>query len=64
QNAKFPKETVDLLKAWLHRHSDLPYLSEEEGKQLCHATGLSISQVSSWMANVSSSEILIFELTR
>ncbi|KAF8553699.1 hypothetical protein OG21DRAFT_1509813 [Imleria badia] len=48
---KLPKELTDYLKAWLHRHSDHPYPSEEEKKQLCHATGLSMSQVSNWMIN-------------
>ncbi|KAJ7029044.1 hypothetical protein C8F04DRAFT_1117726, partial [Mycena alexandri] len=44
KRGKLPKETTDFLKAWLHRHSDHPYPSEEEKKQLCHATGLSMSQ--------------------
>ncbi|KAF8811957.1 hypothetical protein BYT27DRAFT_7221273 [Phlegmacium glaucopus] len=51
KRGKLPKETTDYLKAWLHRHSDHPYASEEEKKQLCHATGLSMSQVSNWMIN-------------
>lgn len=53
KRGKLPKETTDYLKAWLHRHQDHPYPSEEEKKQLCHATGLSMSQVSNWMINVS-----------
>ena len=53
KRGKLPKETTDFLKAWLHKHSDHPYPSEEEKKQLCHATGLSMSQVSNWMINVS-----------
>jgi hypothetical protein len=53
KRGKLPKETTDYLKAWLHRHSDHPYPSEDEKKQLCHATGLSMSQVSNWMINVS-----------
>jgi len=51
KRGKLPKETTDYLKAWLHRHSDHPYPSEEEKKQLCLATGLSMSQVSNWMIN-------------
>ncbi|KAL0960886.1 hypothetical protein HGRIS_005896 [Hohenbuehelia grisea] len=51
KRGKLPKETTDYLKAWLHRHSDHPYPSEEEKKALCHATGLSMSQVSNWMIN-------------
>ncbi|EJC98032.1 uncharacterized protein FOMMEDRAFT_97368, partial [Fomitiporia mediterranea MF3/22] len=52
RRGKLPKPTTDFLKDWLHRHSDHPYPSEEEKKQLCHATGLSMSQVSNWMINV------------
>jgi hypothetical protein len=52
KRGKLPKETTDFLKSWLHKHSDHPYPSEEEKKQLCHATGLSMSQVSNWMINV------------
>ena len=60
KRGKLPKETTDYLKAWLHRHSDHPYPSEEEKKQLCHATGLSMSQVSNWMINVC---LFIFDCT-
>lgn len=52
KRGKLPKPTTDFLKDWLHRHSDHPYPSEEEKKQLCAATGLSMSQVSNWMINV------------
>jgi hypothetical protein len=61
KRGKLPKETTDYLKAWLHRHSDHPYPSEEEKKQLCHATGLSMSQVSNWMINVSTMLYLKFQ---
>jgi len=54
KRGKLPKPTTDFLKDWLHRHSDHPYPSEDEKKQLCAATGLSMSQVSNWMINVSS----------
>lgn len=53
KRGKLPKPTTDFLKDWLHRHADHPYPSEEEKKQLCAATGLSMSQVSNWMINVS-----------
>ncbi len=52
KRGKLPKPTTDFLKDWLHRHSDHPYPSEDEKKQLCAATGLSMSQVSNWMINV------------
>ncbi|VDC04603.1 unnamed protein product [Peniophora sp. CBMAI 1063] len=51
KRGKLPKPTTDFLKDWLHRHADHPYPSEEEKKQLCAATGLSMSQVSNWMIN-------------
>ena len=52
KRGKLPKATNDFLKDWLLRHSDHPYPSEDEKKQLCAATGLSMSQVSNWMINV------------
>lgn len=52
KRGKLPKATTDHLKQWLHRHSDHPYPSVDEKKQLCVATGLSLSQVSNWMINV------------
>lgn len=63
KRGKLPKETTDYLKAWLHRHSDHPYPSEEEKKQLCHATGLSMSQVSNWMINVSTFQVSTVDQT-
>jgi hypothetical protein len=56
---KFAKETIDFLKAWLHCHSDHPYPNEDEKMQLCHATGLSRTQLSGWMVNVSHKECLL-----
>lgn len=50
---KLPKETTDILKAWLHHHSDHPHPSEKEKLQLCHATGFSMNQVTNWFVNVS-----------
>ncbi|KAK7025893.1 hypothetical protein R3P38DRAFT_2473508, partial [Favolaschia claudopus] len=52
KGGKFPKATIELLKAWLRYHSDHPYPSKEQKKGLSHATGLSISQISNWMINV------------
>ncbi|KAJ6488048.1 hypothetical protein C8R45DRAFT_995347 [Mycena sanguinolenta] len=51
KRGRLPKETTDFLKAWLHSHAAHPYPSEIEKKQMCHATGLSMSQVSNWMIN-------------
>lgn len=50
---KLPKHTTDLLKEWLHAHSDHPYPSEDEKRDLCNRTKLSMSQVSNWMINAS-----------
>jgi hypothetical protein len=61
KRGKLPKHVTDYLKEWLHLHSDHPYPSEEEKKQLCHTTGLSMSQVSNWMINVSSHYLTIFQ---
>ena len=56
---KFAKETTDYLKAWLHVHIDHPYPSEDEKTQLCHATGLSRTQLSGWMVKVSDKKCLL-----
>jgi hypothetical protein len=56
---RFAKETTDYLNAWLHRHSEYPYPSEDEKMQLCHATGLSRTQLSGWMVNVSQKKCLL-----
>ena len=64
KRGKLPKPTTDFLKDWLHRHSDHPYPSEDEKKQLCAATGLSMSQVSNWMINVGLTSVLWTSLTR
>jgi hypothetical protein len=60
RRGKLPKLTTEFLKDWLHKHAEHPYPSEDEKKRLCTATGLSMSQVSNWMINVSYS----FPLTR
>ena len=56
---RFPKETTDYLKAWLHLHSDYSYPNEDEKTQLCHATGLSRTQLSGWMVKVSHQKCLL-----
>ena len=52
KRGELPKPVTDYLKDWLLRHSDHPYPSEDEKKQLCQVTGLSMSQVTNWMINV------------
>ena len=56
---RFSKESTDYLKAWLHLHSDYPYPSDDEKTQLCHATGLSRTQLSSWMGKVGRKKCLL-----
>lgn len=51
RRGKLPKPVTDLLKTWLLEHASHPYPTEDEKKQLCDATGLSISQVSNWFIN-------------
>ena len=52
KRGELQKSVTDYLRDWLHRHPDHPYPSEDEKKQLCQATGPSISQVSNWMINL------------
>ncbi|CAI6324712.1 unnamed protein product [Periconia digitata] len=49
--ARFPRASVKILKDWLISHLDHPYPTEEEKEQLRDQTGLSINQISNWMAN-------------
>lgn len=49
--ARFPRAAVKILKDWLIAHIDHPYPTEEEKEALGQQTGLSLSQISNWMAN-------------
>jgi hypothetical protein len=53
RRGKLPKATTELLKTWLYDHTQHPYPTEEEKRQLCAITGLTLNQVSNWMINVS-----------
>lgn len=49
--ARFPRPAVKILKDWMLRHIDHPYPTDEEKEELKQETGLSINQISNWMAN-------------
>jgi hypothetical protein len=49
--ARFPRAAVKALKDWMLMHIDHPYPTDEEKETLKEQTGLSISQISNWMAN-------------
>ncbi|KAJ4360657.1 uncharacterized protein N0V89_001223 [Didymosphaeria variabile] len=49
--ARFPRAAVKILKDWMIAHIDHPYPTEEEKEALGQQTGLSMSQISNWMAN-------------
>lgn len=49
--ARFPRAAVKILKDWMIAHHDHPYPTEEEKEVLGQQTGLSLSQISNWMAN-------------
>lgn len=48
---RFPRASVHLLKNWLNSHADHPYPSDEEKEELKQVTGLTLSQISNWLAN-------------
>lgn len=48
---RFSRDVVKILKNWLIQHIDHPYPTEEEKEALKRETGLSIGQISNWMAN-------------
>jgi hypothetical protein len=49
--ARFPRAAVKILKDWMIEHHDHPYPSDEEKEALGQQTGLSMGQISNWMAN-------------
>jgi hypothetical protein len=49
--ARFPRTAVKVLKDWMLMHIDHPYPTDEEKETLKQQTGLSIGQISNWMAN-------------
>lgn len=49
--ARFPRAAVKVLKDWMIAHIDHPYPTDEEKEMLKLETGLTISQISNWMAN-------------
>ncbi|KAF2020729.1 hypothetical protein BU24DRAFT_339509 [Aaosphaeria arxii CBS 175.79] len=49
--ARFPRGAVKVLKEWMNQHRDHPYPTEEEKETLGLLTGLSMNQISNWMAN-------------
>tara|TARA_R110002003_G_scaffold70_9_gene6367 strand:+ start:21597 stop:22196 length:600 start_codon:yes stop_codon:yes gene_type:complete len=49
--ARFPRAAVKILKDWILQHIDHPYPTDEDKEFLKQQTGLSIGQISNWMAN-------------
>lgn len=49
--ARFPRAAVKILKDWLNEHAENPYPTEDEKQTLASQTGLTVSQISNWMAN-------------
>lgn len=49
--ARFSREAVRVLKAWLATHSQRPYPTDEERESLQRQTGLNKTQIANWLAN-------------
>ncbi|RAR16584.1 homeobox and c2h2 domain-containing transcription factor protein [Stemphylium lycopersici] len=49
--SRFPRAAVKILKDWMLVHIDHPYPTDEEKETLRQQTGLSVGQISNWMAN-------------
>lgn len=49
--ARFSRDSVKTLKAWLADHADHPYPTDREKDELKQVTGLKRSQISNWLAN-------------
>jgi hypothetical protein len=48
---RFPRAATKTLKDWILQHIDHPYPTDEDKELLKQQTGLSIGQISNWMAN-------------
>lgn len=48
---RFPKEATAILKKWVELNRHHPYPTEEEKEDLGQRTGLSVGQISNWLAN-------------
>ncbi|KAK7016013.1 hypothetical protein R3P38DRAFT_2445577, partial [Favolaschia claudopus] len=44
--------SVKHLKQWILEHADHPFPTKAEKMELCHMTGLNMTQVENWMINV------------
>jgi hypothetical protein len=49
--ARFPRAAVKILKDWMLQHIDHPYPTDADKVLLGQGTGLSLGQISNWMAN-------------
>ena len=49
--ARFSRESIKTLRAWLADHTDHPYPTDREKDELKQLTGLKRSQISNWLAN-------------
>lgn len=49
--ARFSRDAVRILKAWLSTHSHRPYPNDEERENLQRQTGLNKTQIANWLAN-------------
>lgn len=49
--ARFSRESVRILKAWLSTHSTRPYPTDDERETLQRQTGLNKTQIANWLAN-------------
>ncbi|KAH9864023.1 hypothetical protein J1614_009956 [Plenodomus biglobosus] len=48
---RFPRAAIKILKDWMVAHIDHPYPTEDEKEAMMQQTGLSLGQISNWMAN-------------
>lgn len=51
RRGKLPSAVTGILRTWLMSHTAHPYPTEEEKKNLCEQTNLTMNQVSNWFIN-------------
>lgn len=57
-STRFPRATTLVLKRWLETHADNPYPTDVEKERLKEETGLSHSQISTWLGKLTSASPL------
>ncbi|RKP09885.1 homeobox protein Pknox1, partial [Thamnocephalis sphaerospora] len=51
RRSNHPQGAVAICRRWLFAHRHHPYPTADEKNELCHQTGLRLSQINDWFVN-------------